>query len=324
MIYWKEKLKKGCSAICLAMALTMLAGCSKGVTMMTDSKASKGYSLSQTMMIVETEKNSYEDIYTSQIWEVEVKGATFQSHLLSQIKSFLEDMKTMNLLASDRAVSLDSEERAAMVKAAEEYFGGLSEADKAYMDNITMEDVTSMYEEYMIANKLVNELTKDVNLEVSDSEAKVISILEIKTDSEEAALAIYERVTAEGANFENIAKEYNTGANPLRLLGRGEEEDSFENIAFSLQTGEISQVFQYKDAYYILQCASDYNEEETKIRKDQIYTERKKQAFRRIYDGFKAENGFTYQDDFWSDITFDGEKHGADVDFFEIYKKYGT
>lgn len=317
-------MRKGGCAACLAIALAMLTGCSKGVPIVADTKVSKGYSLAQTMVIVETEKNSYEDIYTNQIWDVSVNGTTFQAHMLSQIKSFLEDMKTMNLLAQNREVDLDSEERAAMKEAAKEYYSGLSDADRAYMDNVTLEDVTLMYEEYMIANKLVNELTKDVNLEVSDSEAKVISIMEIKTDSEETAQEAYGKASAEGANFENIAKEYNTGVNPLRFLGRGDEEESFETIAFSLQTGEVSQVFSYQDSYYVIKCVSDYDEEETKIRKDQIYAERKKQAFRRIYDEFKADTSLSYPDDIWSEITFDGEKHGANVDFFEIYKKYGA
>ena len=38
-----------------------------------------------------------------------------------------------------------------------------------------------------MANKLVNELTKEVDLEISDSEAKVIDIQQIVLDSLETA-----------------------------------------------------------------------------------------------------------------------------------------
>ena len=57
-----------------------------------------------------------------------------------------------------------------------------------------------------MANKLVNELTKEVDLEISDSEAKVIDIQQIVLDSLETANQVYNQATAENADFEAIAK----------------------------------------------------------------------------------------------------------------------
>ena len=45
---------------------------------------------------------------------------------------------------------------------------------------ISIEDVQIMYEEYCLANKMVTETTKDMDLEISDSEAKVIVLQQIE------------------------------------------------------------------------------------------------------------------------------------------------
>ena len=53
----------------------------------------------------------------------------------------------------------------------ETYYNGLTPEDIAYM-GIEQEDVLTMYQEYHLANKIVAELTKEMNLEISDSEAQ--------------------------------------------------------------------------------------------------------------------------------------------------------
>ena len=57
-----------------------------------------------------------------------------------------------------------------------------------------------MYEAYHRANKLVDELTKDVSLEISDSEARVIQVQEIAVSEEAKAQEVYEKVVSEGAD----------------------------------------------------------------------------------------------------------------------------
>ena len=54
----------------------------------------------------------------------------------------------------------------------ESYFNSLtSRGSLAYM-GITEEDVETMYQQYYIANKTVGQLTEEIDLEVSDSDAK--------------------------------------------------------------------------------------------------------------------------------------------------------
>ena len=93
-------------------------------------KNEKGYSRAEVMVIAMTEKKRYEEVCTDQIWGVSVgeKGDDFETYLKKQIRSFMDELKIMNLLAADRGISLTSEERAAMDRAAAEYFGRLPQS----------------------------------------------------------------------------------------------------------------------------------------------------------------------------------------------------
>ena len=87
----------------------------------------------------------------------------------------MDELKVMNLLAEEREVALTAEERAAMAEASQVYYERLTDADISYM-GVTRESVKSLFEDYRLAEKLVEDVTAGIDLEVSDSEAKMISI----------------------------------------------------------------------------------------------------------------------------------------------------
>lgn len=297
-----------------------LGGCSKGAAVV--GKNQQGYSLPEIMVIAMAEKNRYEEVCTDQIWGVKVseEDSDFASYLTDQIRSFMEEMKIMCLLAAEKNVVLSPEESAAMADAANEYYGKLTKKDISHM-KVSKENVVKVFEDYCLANKLVEELTKDVNLEVSDSEAKVIAITQAKADSREAADAILLAASQEKADFTRCAE--NAGAAvSTRQLGRAEESKVFEDAAFSLQAGEMSAVIEDGASFYILKCEDDYDEEATKIRKETIFKERKRKAFEEIYVGFKKDISLSYAGEPWENLELTGEAFAQDADFFEIYGMY--
>ena len=140
----------------LALSLGLLTGCgSDGSTIVVGKKNEKGYSRAEVMVIAMTEKKRYEEVCTDQIWGVSVgeKGDDFETYLKKQIRSFMDELKIMNLLAADRGISLTSEERAAMDRAAAEYFGRLPQSAIDSM-GVTEADVQHIYEDYGLAEKL--------------------------------------------------------------------------------------------------------------------------------------------------------------------------
>lgn len=310
------------AAVLLIFCLLFLAGCGKGASLPAGKKSEKGYTLPEIMVIAMTEQNRYEEICTEQIWDVEIaeEGEDFASYLTGQIKNFMEELKIMNLLAQDRNMSLSPEERSEMAAASAEYYGNLTDDDIEYM-GVTEDDVRTVFEDYCMAEKLVEELTKDIDLEVSDSEAKVITVMQAETADRETAENLSLAASQENADFEKCAADAGLTA-VTRQLGRKEEPQDFENAAFALTAGQVSQALESGGTYYVIKCVSDYDEEATAARKKVIFEERKRKAFKEIYDSFREEINLTYSGDPWNKLKFGSGRYAADADFFEIYRKH--
>ena len=172
-----------------------------------------------------------------------------------------------------------------------------------------------------LAEKLAGQLTDNVALEVSDSEAKVIHVKQIKTSDESEADAFQRAASQEDADFQSCAEEAGLTVSD-RVLGRGDESDAYEKEAFSLAEGAVSQVIHADDAYYVLKCTDDYDEDETAARKERIYEERKKRAFQEIYDRFSNTISVSYSSGLWDSLDLTSEFEKNDADFFEIYAEY--
>ncbi|MDO4266946.1 MAG: peptidylprolyl isomerase [Eubacteriales bacterium] len=317
MIRWKKRIWAA------ALSAALMAGASGyggGIPIVSEVRETEGYPDAQTMLIIATEANRCRQVYTDQIWQVKV-GADdedFQSYLLEEIRTFLKELKTMNLLADEREISLTSQEREQLGELSGEYYDSLTAEDKAYT-GAGEQDVYDMYEAYHRANKLVDELTKDVDLEISDSEAKVIRVQEIRLTDQAKAQELYRRVTEEGADFASVARSMSEDGATEKAVGRSERSKAYEDAVFSLEAGQISQVFEDGGSWYIVRCADDYDEEATLERKNRLALQRKNQAFRQIYDAFAAEHPVEISGDIWGSVSLADSGGSVTTDFFERY-----
>lgn len=320
MINWK--MNKKMLAACLAAVMLAASGCSGGIPIVSEVRETSGYTNPQTMILIATEKNRYRSVYTDQIWQVRVDqdGTTFQTYLLGEVKNFLRELKTMNLLADEEGIELSTQEKEKLNELAALYYDSLTAEDLEYM-GVEESDVYTMYEEYHRANKLVDELTKDVNLEISDSEAKIITVEEIKLSSLEQAQEVYAQVMAEGADFASIAKTYSEDSEIEKQVGRSERQKGYEDAVFSLGIGEVSPIIEEEGVYYLVRCVSDYDEEATLERKKQLSLYRKNQAFRQIYDAFAAEHPVEIQGSIWEEVSFTSDDQSTAAGFFELYQE---
>lgn len=307
--------------ITVILCTALLAGCKGGLAIGADAKETKGFSLPQAMIIVATERNRYQQLYTEALWNVSLSdGTTFQTFMLDQVQVFLKNLKTMTLLAKEQSITLTSAEKDQIRRLSASYYEKLTPEDIAYM-NIKPDDVTIMYQEYYLANKVVHELTKDLNLEVSDSEARVMIIQQIEVSSEDTANEIYKQVTAEGSDFAAIAKEQSINPQVERYLGRGEEASAFEDASFDLTIGQISPIVSSNGSYYIIKCISDYEEKATAERKTQIHEERKRQVFQKIYSQFQADHDIVFSEDILDGIVFSSDDKTTSTNFFQLYQE---
>lgn len=304
-----------------AVVLTAVIVCGCGVkeTLLSGRKSEREYGKAESMVIVTTERFRYEELYTDKIWDVAVdeSGTTFEETLVNQIHDFLKELKTMSRMADEENVTLSGKERELVKQAAAQYMENLKNAGDSF--EITRDVAESLYEDYWKAEKLVETLTENVNLEVSDSEAKVITVDEIVLSDKDQADETLKKVRMEGTDFMTVAKEVSEDQEIEKKISRGMRSEEYEQVAYALASGEISDVIGADGKYYILRCVSDYDEAATKIRKEEMVREKKNEAFYETYSEYAAKVHLAKDDSLWKNLSItDGEKTSAD--FFEIFE----
>lgn len=302
-------------------AVLMISGCGMAETLSPANKGEKEYGKAETMVILTTEKLRYENVYTEEIWTAAVdnRGTDFESVLLPQVHDFLIELKTMSNMAEEWEIVLTSREKELVSEAAARYYMALGD-EQAEIFGLKQDDVTALYSDYWISEKLVEQLTGDMNLEVSDSEAKVITVSQIELSERERADEILEKVQVEGADFYSIAKEYSEQDEIKKQMYRGMSGGKYEEAAFSLGEGDVSGVVADGGKYYILQCVDDYDEEATKLRKDEMMREKKTAAFHSSYQAYKAEHPLIGDEELWSTLSV-ADSPKVEADFFAIYEE---
>lgn len=293
------------------------------------------FQVSEAMLYLTTEKNLYEQSYGSDIWDKNMGGVTLEDYVKENIKRQLAEIKTLNLLAAEKKVKLTEEETAKAEAAAEQYYHGLSEAEIKYMD-ISLKTVVKAYKEYLLADKVYIELTKDTNPEISDAEAKVIKVASIyaktytidsegnrveyteeeKKQSKEDIQGLLEEIK-NGEDFMTVAAN-NTDADQVEYqFGKGDMIEEFEKAAYSLKADEVSEVIDTDDGYYVIKCISDYMEDETGKRKEEMVQQAKEDYFNSIYAPFVESLSSEFNDDVWKNISFADMTEIKVSDFYE-------
>ena len=303
----------------VVLAAAVVCGCGVKETLLSGRKSEREYGKAATMVIVTTERLRYEELYTDKIWDtvVDESGTTFEETLLSQIHDFLKELKTMSRMADEEKVTLSGKERELAKQAAAQYMKELKNAGES--SEIDKDVVESLYEDYWKTEKLVETLTGSVNLEVSDSEAKVITVDEIVLSDKDQADEALKKVQMEGTDFMTVAKEVSEDQEIEKKISRGLRPEAYEKAAYALATGEISDVIEADGKYYILRCVNDYDEAATKVRKEEMVREKKNEAFYETYSEYAAKVHLAKDDSLWKNLSItDGEKTSAD--FFEIFE----
>ena len=329
-------LLSGCGKEEDATKIVLTAGFDKGEVFRLENKSC---SEAEMRVYLTNIQNQYENVYGSRIWNATVDGQTLEDNVKDMALSKMAQIKAINLLATDRGIELDESDMEKVQSAADEYYGSLNETEKELMgvdENVILE----LYKEYALSEKLYQNIIKDINPEISDDEARTITVehILIKTYNldengqmhsytenarEEAyklAQSIQERAEA-GEDFENLASEYNEDSQMTYSFGKGEMDAVFENAAFNLGEGEISRVIETEYGYHIIKCISTFNREVTDANKIRIVEERRNKVFSEVYDNYVEGLTKNINEELWDDMTFIHDQNVTTCDFFEVFDR---
>lgn len=291
---------------------------------------SKVCTLSQAKLFLVNEKNQYEEAFGAELWKQKLEGQTMEEYIRNIAQNQLAQLKAMVLLAENRQLGLSEAEQEQVKKATEEYFSSLT-TEEIEILHITKEEIQQFYEEYCLADKLYQELTSQVEEEISDSEARVIVVQHIflkkAENTEEEKQELQKRLkelknqAEDGSSFSSLAAEYSDDRVIEYSFGRGEMEQAFEEAAFSLAVGEISDVVETSSGYHLIYCVNDYDVDKTTTNKTTIIERRKQAAFDQVYQAFSKELISEINEKVWNSINFDDLVEVTTKSLFEVYEE---
>ncbi len=346
--------KKKIAGIMLALLMgsSLLTGCQKNadnmkVVLTTGFEKDEVFrieeiscSKAEIMVYLTNMQNRYEKVYGSEILNTGIDGVTLEENVKETALANMAQVKAMTLLAKKHNVELDEEEKELVNAAAKEYFASLNDTEIMKM-GVTQETIVSLYSEFALANKLYHYLIQDINPEISDDEARTITVehILIKTyhvdeEGKQQEYSDYSRQLAKekaqevlakaksGDDFHSLARAYSEDETLTYSFGKGEMEAGFEEAAFNLGTNEISDVVETKHGYHIIKCISTFNKEVTDENKKKIVEERKKEVFGEEYDGFVGSLTKNLNTELWESISFIHDEEVVTSDFFEVYNLY--
>ena len=297
--------------------------------------------LPEVMVYLTNTQNRYEDVYGAGVWNVSLDGITLEQNVKEMVLAKLAQIKTMYLLARSKGVELSDDERGKAQHAAEEYFKSLDKKE-AELLGVDQELLLQMYIEYALADKVYQYIIQDINPEISDDEARTITVQHIylrtyTTDgtgrrvlyTDEVKRAVYEKareireLAASGEqNFVDLASRYSEDSNLTYSFGKGEMDPAIEAVAFTLETDEVSEVVESESGYHIIKCISTFDREQTDANKLKIVEERKREVFGQEYDVFVEGLNKSLNVELWEQITLLHDDVLTTTTFFDVYDKY--
>lgn len=328
----------GCGTDLSDVRLVFTTGFSKNEVFTIEDKSCN---LSEALVYLVNTQEGYEESFGSDIWGKETDAGTVEDRLKESVLAKIAQIKAMNLLAEENGISLDQSEINLSLQAANEYYGGLTEADIKAMGNVTLEEVLAIYEERALADKLYDYIIRDINPEISDDEARTITVEQIllktytldaggeKTPvSDSEKNAIYRNMKSivseleEGRSFEELMAQYNEADEGTISFGKGDMESIYDTTAFNLGTDEVSDIIETSEGYVIIKCITTFNREETEANKEKIVAERKREVFGQQYDAFVATLNKRLNEKLWNSVTLVADEEVSTSNLMEIYQKY--
>ena len=231
---------------------------------------------------------------------------TLKEDLLFESVAELRQAYVLSAQAAKKNITLTADEQAKVEAAAKAFLAG-DEKLVSYV-NLTEERLVEILTRNALANKMYQDVIKDVNTEVTKEEAlkydvsyiyitkdKLAKIKNLEKDAtpETVAKKIAERVNG-GEKLEDVLKDYKDGLTSSAVtMADGENATTYGKTAEKLKVGEAGyNEGSTKGTYYLVVRDSDYNEKATETNKETIANKRLADEFKKVYTEWEKATAF--------------------------------
>lgn len=320
---------KSCLIFCLLVCL-LVAGCSRK---QTEEEGKKGAETvkdavfmavgeetvygQEAMAYVYFLKHQYETGLGQDIWSLEIEeGTSFEDYAKEAVISNITQLKILCQQAVQEEVSLDEEEAYEAEKAAANLLEAASEEDIKQF-GLSKEVLAGIYRDNALAAKFFDVTTAQVDTDISDAEAKQITIQYaavltegLDENQKKEAKKEARKLLAEAektSSFLNFASSNSDSETVELTFGAEDSPEEFGQAALELKTGEISKVIEGEQGYYILYCITDFNEEATTAKKEEIIDTKRDALFREKYKEWSEHYKVVVSTTLWAELSFTQE-----------------
>ncbi len=345
----KKQYKKILALLLVICSLCVISACGKTKIVMTAGMnkdevfrvGSERVKDTEWLLYLTNIANGYEQVYGEELWSME---ADAEHTLLDQCKELamaqLSRMKAMKLLAEKQKLTLTEEEKQAVKDAANVYYETLSKEERDLLGIKKADVIQDIYAEKLLADKLYAHFIQDVNPEISDDEARIITVQHVllktyttdefgnrQTLTDKELAQVYQRaeevhrLALEGESFDALISKYSEDTKGTYSFGKGEMEQAFEETAFLLSTDEIAPIVQTSYGYHIIKCISTLDREATDLNKQKLLMARKQEVFGDTYNQFVADLDTQINEKALDRITLPDSDVADTAELFSVYEK---
>lgn len=321
-----------CLGVCLMVLLTACGGNKSKVGKADGEEAEKdtvlmavgeeSISVEEAKAYVSFLKHQYEGSIGGVIWDYQLEGQALSDYAKVQIQNLLSQIKILKQVAAAQEITLTEDELEESRTDAIDYLNRLSKEEKK-QSGLTEDLLTSIYSENILANKVFEISTNDVDTNISDDEAKQITVqyLMVMTKGTDkngntVDMTAEERKQAkakakdllkqakDATNFLTFAQS-NTDAGEAELtFSRADAPSELAGQAFSLHSGQLSPLIEGQSGYYIIYCVNDDDEDATAKHKEELILKRQKESFEKKFTEWSKEYTIVISDSLWQQILF--------------------
>lgn len=328
----------------LFMTALLLTGCGKDIKLTTGLAKNEMFKiqgeteeLAEMTLVLVNEKNSCENSLGQDIWNRTFDGISLEDEIKEKVKKQLIELFVIYQMAKKDGMTLSDGDKEQIGQAADTYFAEIPDEEQKKL-GITRDTVYHFYEKLCLTDLYYEKKTKDEGQEISDEDARVIKVMYIyfKTGEKdiygnvspyeesrvaaikEKALGVLDKVN-QGGDFQSFAAEYSDSSEYQSVFGRGTMQESFEEAAFSLTSGQNSGLVEAEDGYYIIKCVNDYLEKETEENKVSMRKKYKAEAFLKIYRPFLENQDVEFNNKVWDKISMEEYQDCSTDRLYEVY-----
>lgn len=295
------------TALLLAAALMLsLAAC--GGRSMKDSEllqiGEEVFTRQEAEIFALSQHNLYTAQYGEEIWEVALSEGSFEEYVKKALLDYLERLFLTDCAAKAAGIALSVSEKAAVEKAADALFNGLSEETRE-KTGITRELCGQAYARYAMAQIYFRKVLGRSMAEVSDEEARAMQ-LQIVSVSKNAGIGkaqeILEKIK-EGTLPAEAIRETEGAAIRTETVVRGIYPEKFDTLVFALKKDQWSPVITLDNEYVMVRCVLAYDAEATALHKAEMEKQKREDQLQEALETYAKDITMILNPRAWENVS---------------------